>query len=87
METATMGVSEERKKTEKPVGTEQTGALKVTYPKGFGFIAVDDGGRDVFVRQAEVDPELWRLGQRLRFRTLPPVKGKSLCAVDVRAEG
>ena len=82
-----MGVSEERKKTEKPVGTEQTGTLTARYPNGFGFIALDDGGRDVFVRQAEVDPELWRLGQRLRFRTLPPVKGKSLCAVDVRAEG
>ena len=74
----------ERKKAE---AAERTGTLKARFATGYGFIADDGGGRDVVVRQADVPPECWELGQRLRFRALPPIKGKSLCATDVRAEG
>jgi cold shock CspA family protein len=73
-----------KKLGKKDIGPEQTGTLAVTYPNGFGFIKVDDGGRDVFVRSVEVPEGYWRLGARLRFETTPPVKGQSRCAINVR---
>jgi cold shock CspA family protein len=78
-------MADQRPKERRPKkgAPEQTGTLAVVYPTGFGFIKMDDESRDVFVRRVEVPDGLWKLGQRLSFRTVPPVKGQSRCAVDV----
>jgi CspA family cold shock protein len=56
--------------------------------RGFGFIAVDGGGPDMFLHISElkvagIDPENLRVGDRLTFETASTRDGKTK-ASDVR---
>jgi cold shock protein len=65
------------------------GKLKMWNPdRGFGFIAVDGGGPDMFLhindlKSAGVDPDRIRVGDRLTFETASTRDGKTK-ASDVR---
>ncbi len=61
------------------------GEIAVIFPAGYGFISTGQGRPQVFVRMTEVPVEFWNVGQRLRFQTRPPVKGRSWVAVHVQA--
>jgi len=69
--------------------TEMSGSVKWYNPeKGFGFIAVEDGGKDVFVHRSALAragiPDL-REGQRLRVQVVQSSKGREVSAI-VEAE-
>ena len=56
--------------------------------KGFGFIAQDGGGADVFVHVSAVERAgmtSLNEGQRVNFQTLPDTKGKGPKAVNLKA--
>jgi cold shock protein len=65
------------------------GKLKMWNPdRGFGFIAVDGGGPDMFLhindlKSAGIDPDKIRVGDRLTFETASTRDGKTK-ASDVR---
>ena len=58
------------------------GKLKMWNPdRGFGFIAVDGGGPDMFLhindlKSAGIDPDKIRVGDRLTFETASTREGK-----------
>lgn len=57
--------------------------------KGFGFIANDDGGEDIFVHFSSIVSEGFKTlseGQKVTFEVEPdPKNGKRLRAADVRS--
>jgi cold shock protein len=63
-----------------------TGTVKWFNPdKGFGFITPDEGGKDLFVHQNDIDREGFRSldeGQKVTFETEAADKGPK--AVNVR---
>ncbi len=66
----------------------QNGTVKFfNQAKGFGFIAPDDGGKDVFVHITAVQrsgiPELTE-GMKLSFEVQPDKRGRGPQAVDLQ---
>ena len=64
---------------------EMSGTVKWYNPeKGFGFIAAEDGGKDIFVHRSAVAraglTDL-REGQRLRVEVVPSAKGREVSAI------
>ena len=64
-----------------------TGVVKWYNPaKGFGFIAPDDGGRDVFVHRSALErarlPDLQE-GQRVNIGVTQGMKGREVATIDV----
>jgi len=70
-----------------PVSDEQPGTVKWYNPaKGFGFIAVEDGGKDVFVhRSALMRAGLGDLqeGQRVIVQTVEGQKGREVATISL----
>jgi cold shock protein len=69
-----------------PPGEEQSGTVKWYNPaKGFGFISVEDGGKDVFVhRSALMRAGLGDLqeGQRVRVQVAEGQKGREVASIS-----
>lgn len=70
-----------------PPGEEQEGTVKWYNPaKGFGFIAVEDGGKDVFVHRSALMraglPDLQE-GQRVMIQTVEGQKGREVASISL----
>jgi CspA family cold shock protein len=67
--------------------SQKTGTVKFfNATKGFGFIAPEGGGKDVFVHISAVERAGWRTlneGQRVSFDTEPDARGPK--AINLRA--
>lgn len=64
-----------------------TGTVKTITDRGFGFIAPDEGGGDIFFHQSalvDVTIEQLRRGERVSYSTEPDTRGRGMRAVDVR---
>ncbi|HHT9133421.1 MAG TPA: cold-shock protein [Candidatus Avalokitesvara rifleensis] len=53
--------------------------------KGFGFIAPDDGGKDVFVHQSTIEAQGFRSlseGDKVKFEVIEDAKGRKATQVS-----
>jgi cold shock protein len=79
------------------VGTERTGGgleltigriLQFDQTRGYGFVAADDGGEDVFLHASlfDGDPDLLVPGAKVRFQVMTGDRGRKAFAVDLVAD-
>ena len=70
---------------------QQSGTVKFfSNQKGYGFIAPDDGGKDLFVHHSEIVMEGYktlREGQRVKFNCTEGPKGMQATQVQPNADG